>query len=97
MFKPHIHAIVDADEVGEAEWQELSALVVNYLRAALGPDLVQPNVYIKPINTPQILSDHIGYMLKPVNIISAYQKAWPRASLHHCHLAQQLNSKATDH
>lgn len=95
---PHVHAIVEADVVGEAELQELQENLHSNLRSNLdlGLDHMEPNVEARQIDTARSLLDRIGYMIKPINILTAYQKAWNRASFNNRHRAQQLNSDTTD-
>jgi hypothetical protein len=93
---PHVHAIVEADQVEEAELEEFNDMLNGQLNALLGPDHLQPNITCEPINTARGLLDRIGYMLKPLNLLTAYEKAWPRASFHNRNSAQQLNSQVAD-
>lgn len=93
---PHVHAIVEADVVGEDALQDFNNTLNKQLRSSLGPDYLEPNIKVEPITTARSLLDRIGYMIKPLNVLMAYERAWPRAYPHGRRLTQQLNSQVTD-
>ena len=93
---PHVHALVDADEITAGQVQELLEAVSAYLQKTVEDEPLQPNVRIAAVESDRSLLDHVGYMVKPLNTVKAYEQAWPAASFHNRHLAQQLNSQATD-
>ena len=93
---PHIHATIEADELSGTTIEQLSDYVTDHLKTSLGPDCIPPNIHIKPLNTQRKLLSHIGYQIKPIKIVKAYDLAWSR-SLHNERAgAVKLNSDATD-
>jgi hypothetical protein len=76
---PHIHAIIEADAMGEGVVEALTTSVINNLRAAIGPDHLTPNFQIKSLNSQRKLLSHIQYQVKPIQIVRAYDVAWSRA------------------
>ena len=93
---PHVHCILEADDIGEEEVQELKASLHRLLLAALGPDYLEPNLKLSPIHTSRGLLDRIGYMVKPLNILRAYEREWAEACSRNRRLAQKLNNNVTE-
>ena len=93
---PHVHAIVDADFIDDEDLQALRDTLNAHLRSSLGPEHLEPNIKAEQVETARSLFSFVGYMIKPFNILTAYERAWPRAYPHNRHLAQQLNNQATD-
>lgn len=92
---PHVHAIVEAGCLEEADLRALEASVNQHLDTVLG-DHLPANIEVKPIQSARHLMDCIRYMYKPLNILKAYERTWPVASFHNRYLAQTLNSQAAD-
>ena len=93
---PHIHAIVEADELSGETLLELSELVAQNLRAALGPDGLIPNIHTKNLNSQRKLLSHIQYQFKPIKIVRAYDLAWEHCLHNDRSGAVKLNSETTD-
>lgn len=93
---PHVHAIIDGQEMNDGLLQDLKTRVMEYLEAQLGEDCLKPNTKLDQISDQKSLFDRIGYIHKPVKLVKPYQLAWPRASFHDRAIAWRLNSQATD-
>ena len=92
---PHIHAIIDSDELGDETVNELGELVKTELKANSAQSM-EPSIVVDPIYSQTNLLDHIQYMFKPINLVKAYETDW----FNHCSsdrsLARRLNSNTTD-
>ena len=93
---PHIHAIIESNELSNGVVQSIQDLVMHNLRASLGPDFILPNIQTKHLNTQRKLLSHTRYLLKPIKIVRAYESAWTRAVLNDRAGAVGLNSETTD-
>jgi len=93
---PHIHAIVEADNMDEETITKLKNMVSANLKNRLGPDCLAPNIKIKNLNSPRKLLSHVQYQIKPMKVAKAYDLAWTRASLNNRAQAVLLNSQLTD-
>lgn len=94
---PHVHCILEADDIGEEELQQFSADLEQRLLGMLGTDYLKPDLELKPIATARSLMNRIGYMIKPFNILTPYRKDWDQEGCHYDrHLAQRLNNNATE-
>jgi hypothetical protein len=93
---PHVHCIVDAQEITQNTIELLKEHVSDYLSKNLGPDFLPPNIKSRPIPDQKKLFDRVGYLLKPMKLLKAYERAWVAASFHNRAGAWQLNSDLTD-
>jgi hypothetical protein len=93
---PHIHAIIDALELTDNTLAILKDRVCEHLAKTLGPDFLQPNIKTTAIQDEKGLFDRIGYMLKPLKLVRAYERAWAAASIHNRRKVWELNSELTD-
>lgn len=87
---PHIHAIIDADELDEGGVEEAVEEVKNVSRAEYEATL-PIDVKVMPITNQRSLMDHIKYMFKPINLVKAYENDWRT-----CENKITLNSNTTD-
>lgn len=92
---PHVHCVIEADEVGEDVVAKLQQLVSQHLAAFFKTTLV-PNTKLEGIQSAHSLFHRLRYMFKPINFVKAYENAWPVAASYNRHLAQQLNNQMTD-
>ena len=93
---PHVHAVVDADELNEAALEQVQESVNAHMAKVVGVDHLQPDLDVEEIGTQRNLMNRIGYMFKPLKLVRPYRNAWAGACLHHRAGAQQLNNAATD-
>ena len=98
---PHVHAIVEGDDLSPATLDTLTSRVEQHLREHFPSEQLQwqplqPNVKVQSVRDAKSLRDHVGYMNKPMNILKAYEQAWPVAAFHNRHWAPELNSELTD-
>jgi hypothetical protein len=96
MVLPHVHAIIDAPELTDATLELLKDTVNHHLENSLGMDFLPPNVKSAAIQDQKGLFDRIGYMLKPMKLLRAYETAWVGASFHNRARVWELNSQLTD-
>jgi hypothetical protein len=92
----HVHCIIDAFELTDTTIDILKDKVTEHLAKNLGPDFLLPNVKVSAIDDQKALFDRIGYMLKPMKLLKAYDRAWVGASCHNRARVWQLNSQLTD-
>lgn len=93
---PHVHAVVDADELNEAALEQVQESVNAHLAKVVGFEHLQPDLDVEEIGTQRNLMNRIGYMFKPLKLVRPYRNAWAGACLHNRAGAQQLNNAATD-
>ena len=93
---PHIHAIIDAAEFTDSTLEILKERIAEYLPKQVGPDFLPPDVKVSAVQDEKTLFDTIGYMLKPMKLVRAYERAWPAASFNNRARAWELNSELTD-
>ena len=92
---PHIHALIEADSVDADIQAKLHQRVTQQLDGALEEHL-PPNTKVCSIKSQASLFHHIRYMIKPIDLVKAYDFAWPQAQSHNRHLAQSLNSQMSE-
>ena len=93
--QPHVHCIIEADEVGEAVVLKLQQLVSQYL----GKHVEEPNepdIEVEGISNKRSLYGRLRYMIKPIDLVKPYDFAWPTAAADNRSGAQVLNSQITD-
>jgi len=92
---PHIHALIDSDELKAETVVEAFATATAARKGNQGPWL-KPGVEVVPVNSQRNLMSRIKYMFKPINLVKAYERDW----FEHCSTdrkhARRLNSNATD-
>jgi len=93
---PHVHCIIEADAVGVDELRKLTETVEAQLTRHFGPDYLKPDLAAEPIETARSLMDRIAYMVKPFNMLTAYERGWVRACPNGRRSAVRFNSQATD-
>ena len=93
---PHIHAMIEADDMSAEAVMELRNMVVANLKSALGPDVLAPNIQVKNINSQRKLLSHLQYQVKPIKIVKAYDFGWQRAVHNDRAGVVMLNSQTTD-
>lgn len=93
---PHVHAIVDADEITDEDVERLSRFVGKYLDQAIDADHLEADVKVEPVSTARNLVGHLGYMFKPLKLVRPYETAFARACQYDRAGVQQLNSATTD-
>ena len=93
---PHIHAIVEADEMSDETMQQLNSLVVQNLKSVLGPDHLSPNIHAKTLSTQRNLLSHVQYTIKPIQIVKAYDTSFARSVHNNRSGVALLNSETTD-
>jgi hypothetical protein len=89
---PHIHAIIDADTINQAEIQELAEQEAEKCPTPM----LKPDVMLTPIESQRTLMDRIRYLFKPVNFTKAYENDWLEKCTQSEQEARILNSHATD-
>jgi hypothetical protein len=93
---PHAHCVIDAFELTDTAIEILKDKVTEHLAKNLGPDFLLPDVKYSAIQDQKGLLDRIGYMVKPMKLLKAYERAWVGASFHNRARVWELNSQLTD-
>ncbi len=96
LVMPHVHALVEADEVGTAALDAVTQALTRYRNEQHEPLALTPNLHVKRLNSQKALFDTIQYLFKPLDLLEAYQSAWPRVAAHGRSEAWQLNSQTRD-
>ena len=96
LVRPHVHAVVEADFLGEEDQDFLSQQLQQY-RTSNGEALgLSPTVEVKPISSPKALYKSLSYLIKPIDIVRPYRSAWITAEANDRKLAWQLNAHASE-
>lgn len=90
--RPHIHCIVEAKTMNVSILKQIQAQVLDHL-ALTSTIQWRPDLQSKSMDSQLSLSDHIGYMFKPLDLATPYLEAWPRAELNDRELAAELNAE----
>ncbi len=96
---PHVHAIVDAEEIGPNTVELLKQTIQGELDNVANQNCeatLEPNIQVKPIDSEKSLYDRIRYLYKTLDLVTPYKQAWEQVSLHGRSLAIQLNSQLRD-
>ncbi len=96
MVLPHVHCIIDAFELTDTTIDILKEHIIEHLAKNLGPDFLLPDVKYSAIQDQKGLLDRIGYMVKPMKLLKAYERAWVGAFCNARSRVWQLNSQLTD-
>ena len=93
---PHSHALIEADCVNDEALAKLRESVSRNLKAVVGPDHLNLNLHLKPLNSQRTLLSHLQYQIKPIQIVKPYDLAWYRNVDTERNGAVEINSQTTD-
>ena len=93
-YHPHIHAVVDADQVDRAF---LAERVFAYRTPATGARITFPvSIHHWPLGTEKAFANALSYQGKALDIATPYEAAWPRGGRDHRRLAPALNHEVDE-
>ena len=90
---PHVHCLFDCEEFSIDTIRIMKLKVNEYLTTRI-PDSLIPNVKVSGIDNKKHLYNKIGYMLKPLRLVTQYEKAWNLSGDNRAKF--QLNTQMTD-
>lgn len=92
---PHVHAVIDADEVDA----EMVLEAVESVKTSSGDKyalMLASDVVVDPITSQESLMDRLRYIYKPINLVTAYERDWREHCGSDADQARKLNNHATD-
>jgi len=96
LVRPHIHAVVEADFLGE-ETLDFLVQQLQAHRTAGGDTLtLSPTVQIDAVDSIQAFYRSLSYLIKTIDIVRPYRSGWLIAEANDRKLAWQLNAHATE-
>ncbi len=86
---PHIHSVVDADEIDRAK---LAERVFEYRHRDTGGQITFPvSIKARRLGNEKAFANALSYLGKPLNVAHPYVQAWPEALKENRRLAPELN------
>ncbi len=96
LVRPHVHAVLEADFLGE-EAEEFLVQQLQFHRTANGEPLgLSPTVKIEAIESIQALYRSLSYLIKTIELVRQYRNAWTMVEGPDHKQAVQLNSHVTE-
>ena len=94
---PHIHALVEGENVCDGAVEQLKSWVTASLaNAELGAPALAPNIHVTALNTQRRMANKLGYMFKTTELRKAYLATWEHVQAHGRSAAIRLNSDLVD-
>jgi hypothetical protein len=88
---PHVHAIVDSDQINEGMLEEMLATMGTHTGLEL-----PPNIRSDTINNDYGFSKRLRYLFKPIDLVAAYCRGWRRIEEQMRAAAPAYNSQVSD-
>lgn len=93
-YHPHIHAVVDADQIDQPL---LAESVFAYRCPDTGSRVTFPiSVKHRRLDSERAFANALSYLGKSLNIALPYLEAWPRAATHNRRLAPKINAEVDE-
>jgi hypothetical protein len=94
--KPHVHALVEADEVPLTN-QDMQTWTATHQDSNSEPLTLVPSVKAQPIVSERMLLNTVEYLFKPIDLVRPYTTAWSQAVDHESREgATELNNQASE-
>lgn len=93
---PHVHALVDAGNLGDDDLGRLHQRLSGWRNARGEPVALVPDLDLRPIHTDRSLLDRLRYLYKPISLAPRYRLAWDTAAADGRARAWELNSQARE-
>jgi hypothetical protein len=88
---PHLHAIVDADQINDGMVEELGSIISRQAGIQLAPD-----IRASLINSEYSFSKRLTYLYKPLDLVEAYWSGWLEVATQGRDSAPAFNSSVSD-